>query len=98
MYIETSYPRLNREAARLISPQISNVDGNCLDFHFHMHGLNIRELAVYSQSHTGSRTLLWRQTGERGDAWYFASVPLNVPQDSNIKVNGETIGDIKAQI
>ena len=88
MYIETSYPRLNREAARLISPEISSADGNCLSFYYHMHGLNIRELLVYSQSHSGSRTLLWRQQGEQGNAWHFASVPLYVPRYSTIKVKG----------
>ena len=86
MYIETSYPRLNREAARLISPEISNADGNCLSFYFHMYGLNIRELSVYSQSHSGSRTLLWRQQGELGDVWHLGSVALYIPNDSTIKV------------
>lgn len=86
MYIETSYPRLNREAAHLISPQISKVDGNCLSFYFHMHGHNIRELAVYSQSLSGSRKILWRLNGEHGDAWKFASVPLDIPQDLTVKV------------
>ena len=86
MYIETSYPRLNREAAHLISPQISSADGNCLSFFYHMHGLNIRELAVYAQSVSGSRHVLWRLSGEFGDAWKFASVPINIPQDLTIKV------------
>jgi len=92
MYIETSYPRLNREVARLISPQISGADGNCLSFYFHMNGLNIRELAVYSQSSSGSRTILWRQQGELGNNWHFGSVPLHVPKDSTIKVKGESTG------
>lgn len=86
MYIETSYPRLNREAAHLISPQISTADGNCLSFYFHMYGLNIRGLAVYTQSLSGSRHLLWRLNGEHGDAWKFASVPLQIPKDQTIKV------------
>jgi len=51
-----------------------------------MNGLNIRELAVYSQSSSGSRTILWRQQGELGNNWHFGSVPLHVPKDSTIKV------------
>lgn len=86
MYIETSYPRLNREAARLISPEISNADGNCLSFYFHMHGHNIRQLSVYSQTHSGSRTLLWRKQRRLGNDWHFGSVSLNIPNDSTIKV------------
>jgi len=86
MYIETSYPRLNREAAHLISPQISAADGNCLSFFFHMYGLNIRELAVYEQTLSGSRRLLWRLNGEHEDAWKFASVPLRIPKGKAVKV------------
>ena len=86
MYIETSYPRLNREAARLISPEISKADGNCLSFYFHMHGHNIRQLSVYSQTHSGSRTLLWRKQGRLGNDWHFGSVSLNIPNDATIKV------------
>ena len=93
MYIETSYPRLNREAARLISPVISSADGNCLSFYYHMHGLNIRELLVYSQSHSGSRTLLWRRQEELENAWHMASVPLYVPKDTTTKVKGNSIYD-----
>jgi len=86
MYIETSSPRLNQEAAHLISPQISMSVGNCLSFYFHMHGLNIRELAVYVQTLSSSRRLLWRLNGEQGDAWKFASVPLRIPKKEVIKV------------
>lgn len=86
MYIETSSPRLNREAAHLISPQISRADGNCLSFYFHMYGLNIRELAVYVQTLSGSRHLLWRLNGEQGNDWKFASVPLRIPKKQAIKV------------
>ena len=86
MYIETSSPRLNREAAHLISPQISRADGNCLSFYFHMYGLNIRELAVYAQSLDDSRHLLWRLNGTHGDTWKFASVPLRIPKKEAIKV------------
>lgn len=90
MYIETSRPRLNREAARLISPSISAADGNCVRFYYHMKGLNIRELAVYSQFLNGSRTLLWRLQGEQGDTWKFASVRLKVPRQSTIKVTPDS--------
>ena len=93
MFIETSYPRLNRDAARLISPQISTTDGNCLSFFFHMKGLNIRELAVYFQSKSGSRTVVWRVQGDQGDAWQPAVVPLKFPEHSFIKVMEMYHGD-----
>ena len=86
MYIETSYPRLNREKARLISPHISAADGNCLSFYFHMKGLHIRELIVQAQSLSGSRKVLWRVKGDQGDAWHFAIVPLHIPRHSFIQV------------
>lgn len=87
MYIETSYPRLNRDEARLISPEITNADGNCLSFYFHMHGYHVRELSVYSQSHSGSRTLLWRKRqGKLGNDWHFGSVSLDIPADSTTQV------------
>lgn len=89
MYIETSYPRLNHDAARLISPQISTADGNCLSFYFHMKGLHVRELIVQAQSLSGSRKVLWRVKGVQGDAWHFASVPLHVARHSFIQVIGK---------
>ena len=87
MYIETSYPRLNREAAHLISPQISATDGNCLSFYFHLFGLNIRELSVYTQSLSGSRHLLWRLNGGHGNTWHAASVTLNITEGITLKVS-----------
>lgn len=86
MYIETSSPRLNQETAHLISPPISRADGNCLSFYYHMYGLNIRGLAVYLQTLSGSRHLLWRLNGEQGDDWRFASVLLRIPEKQAIKV------------
>jgi len=51
-----------------------------------MYGLNIRELAVYEQTLSGSRRLLWRLNGEHEDAWKFASVPLRIPKGKAVKV------------
>nr|XP_058941978.1 CUB and peptidase domain-containing protein 2-like isoform X2 [Pocillopora verrucosa] len=91
MYIETSSPRLNREAAHLVSPQISATDGNCLSFYFHMFGLNIRELSVYTQSISGSRHPLWRLNGDHGEAWHNAAIPLSIPKDLTFKIVFEGI-------
>ena len=75
-YIETSYPRLNRDAARLVSPKMSAADGDCFTFFYHMHGLNIRTLNIYTRQPQSPEQLVWRLEGEQGDAWKEGSLPL----------------------
>ncbi|XP_031550202.1 chymotrypsin-like elastase family member 2A [Actinia tenebrosa] len=86
IYIETSSPRLNKEEARLISPPISNTNGNCLAFYYSMYGLNVRTLNVYTQESSGSRTLRWSLTGDRGSHhWRFAKLALPSSR-SNLRI------------
>ncbi|KAK3746540.1 hypothetical protein QZH41_019864, partial [Actinostola sp. cb2023] len=86
MYIESSWPRMNKEAAVLVSPVISDTTGNCLAFFYHMNGLNIRSLKVYTQEASGSRTLRWSLSGDQESvAWSFATFALPLPR-TNIKV------------
>lgn len=87
-YIETSWPRLNREKARLLTPRLSSreINGNCLQFRYHMYGLNVRSLNVYAQEQSGAETMLWSLTGEKGKLWSAASVPLLIPDKKVLRV------------
>ncbi|XP_020916346.1 chymotrypsin-like elastase family member 2A [Exaiptasia diaphana] len=73
MYIETSWPRLSKENAVLVSPVLDK-SMNCLEFFYHMKGVNIMTLNVYTQEASGSRTLRWSLTGQQDSKWLHASI------------------------
>ncbi|XP_071965426.1 MAM and LDL-receptor class A domain-containing protein 1-like [Antedon mediterranea] len=80
MYIETSNPRIPFDAAELSSPLLpTSADSKCLQFWYHMHGKSIGSLEVYRVTPAiNEKMLLWSNTGDQGDNWKKAILPLNV--------------------
>ena len=81
MYIKTSSPRQLGDIARLVSPLHLNQGNsdrqNCrLDFWYHMYGVTIATLNVYSRSAgvDNTETLMWSLSGNQLDAWHLASI------------------------
>ncbi len=74
MYLETSYPKLNKDKARLVSPDL-DISSNCLEFYYHMFGDYVNTLNVYLRTGAGD-TLIWTLSKNQGDAWKKAQVPL----------------------
>ena len=61
------------EAARLVSPRIqSNGNATCMVFYYHLYGYSIGSLRVKVGHH-----VLWQLSGNQGNSWYKATVPLN---------------------
>jgi hypothetical protein len=83
VYIETSYPRLNHDKARLVSPDLDS-SSNCLEFYYHMLGDHVDTLNVYLRSNSGDE-LIWTLSKNQSDAWKKAQVPL-LSSDSQFQV------------
>lgn len=71
MYIESSYPQKENDKARLISPEyIASPSGSCVQFFYHMWGVNTGSLNVYLQNGEHIQdTPLWSLKGDQGNFW-----------------------------
>ena len=75
MYIESSYPRVRGDKARMLTLHATE-SHNCLTFIYHMNGSTIGRLNVYARGPDAQESLLWRIAGSQGDAWHSATVPI----------------------
>ena len=76
MYIESSFPRVKGDKARLKS-RLTVVTRNCLTFWYHMHGETTGRLNVYLRSHSnGAEALIWRLAGSHGNVWKKGEIPI----------------------
>ena len=77
LYIETSFPRQPGDKARVIF-KVFRV--NCLQFWYHMWGVDIGQLKVYYTTFQPSSVvphLAWHLQGNQEDAWKHAQVPFD---------------------
>ena len=71
-YIEASGRNMG-DVARLVTPHIqSNGNATCMVFYYHLYGHSIGSLRVK----VGDQ-VLWQLSGNQGNSWYKATVPLN---------------------
>ncbi|XP_051852799.1 MAM domain-containing glycosylphosphatidylinositol anchor protein 1 isoform X3 [Antechinus flavipes] len=80
MFIETSRPRELGDRARLVSP-LYNISAKlyCVSFFYHMYGKHIGSLnlLVRSRNKGALETHAWSLSGNRGNSWQQAHVPIN---------------------
>ncbi|XP_010847042.1 PREDICTED: MAM domain-containing glycosylphosphatidylinositol anchor protein 1 [Bison bison bison] len=80
MFIETSRPRELGDRARLVSP-LYNASAKfyCVSFFYHMYGKHIGSLnlLVRSRSKGALDTHAWSLSGNKGNVWQQAHVPIN---------------------
>ncbi|XP_065351077.1 MAM and LDL-receptor class A domain-containing protein 1-like [Cloeon dipterum] len=101
-YIDSSYPRRPGDVARLSSPEMdaTGVDTPlCLSFWTHMYGNGIGTLTILLMDvREGNERDIWTLSGEQGNAWYQAEVPVSSPNPFKIvivgKVGKNIMGDI----
>ncbi|KAL9953476.1 hypothetical protein ACROYT_G040898 [Oculina patagonica] len=71
MYIETSYPRVAGDNAKLVL----NVSGNgalsCLEFYYHMYGDTMGTLTVFS-----GKAVVFNTSGDHGPYWQKAEIDI----------------------
>ncbi len=83
IFIETSYPRVPNDTARIMSSNIPSTNGKCLQFWYHMYGDHVDNLTVYMK--TGSMmTPLWKKSGTQGNRWRHGV--LNIVSRSRFQV------------
>ena len=91
MYIEVSYPRIPLDKAWLISLMsiipTENQSHSCLNFFYHMYGDSIGSLTVQLHNINSSNIKnIWTLSGNKGNSWKFASVPLIFGQEYKVRV------------
>ncbi|XP_072046224.1 uncharacterized protein [Amphiura filiformis] len=80
IYLEASSPQIRNDSARLISPGATILPGhvyNCtVTFWYHMYGVHIGTLNVYSKpaDQEDLGILRWTRTDNHGDQWYLAEI------------------------
>ncbi|XP_047128245.1 MAM and LDL-receptor class A domain-containing protein 1 isoform X1 [Hydra vulgaris] len=75
IFIETSWPRVQNDTARLMSASIPATSKICLEFWYHMFGDHIGNLTVYTMVQNKS-TAVWTKSGTQGQKWKHAVIHL----------------------
>ncbi len=79
MYIETSYPRVAGDNAKLVL----NVSGNgalsCLEFYYHMYGDTMGTLTVFS-----GKAVVFNTSGDHGPYWQKAEIDIYLTKTVSI--------------
>ena len=75
MYIESSYPLVRGDKARMLTIHATE-SHNCLHFAYHMYGETTGRLNVYVRGPDTEESLLWRLGGNQGNSWKNAIVPI----------------------
>ena len=81
-----SYPRQRGDLSILESYYIVRV-ANCLRFSYFMSGEGIGRLNVYAVGQDEATSLLWRLSGNQGNGWKIAEVPIYAVQGYKVGKN-----------
>lgn len=91
MYIETSYPRVPGDVARLVSPTYTaSNEYSCLQFYYHQYGTDIGAFNVYKRDVGGSLipVKLFSSLGNRLDEWHVMEISILSSKPYNIIFEG----------
>ncbi|XP_072269512.1 MAM and LDL-receptor class A domain-containing protein 1 [Pyxicephalus adspersus] len=100
IFIESSFPQLPGQAAKLSGPLVSKWSRNCkLIFYFHMYGEGIGSLNVYQVTVSRQAVQHLNLTGDQGNFWQRKELKLQeLEEDFYVvfegKVGKDPIGDI----
>ena len=73
MYIETSWPRVAGDNAKLQFSVSGNGGLSCLEFYYHMYGDTVGTLTVFSGS-----GVVFNASGNHGNTWILANVTIHL--------------------
>ncbi|XP_060847650.1 MAM and LDL-receptor class A domain-containing protein 1-like isoform X1 [Rhopalosiphum padi] len=101
-FIDSSYPRRPGDMARMSSMEFDPTGPDtplCLRFWTHMYGNGIGTLTIsISDTREGEDRDIWSLTGEAGNSWYQAEVPVSSANPFKIiiiaKIGKNNLGDI----
>ncbi|NP_001297043.1 MAM and LDL-receptor class A domain-containing protein 1 precursor [Xenopus tropicalis] len=78
IFIESSFPHLPTQGAKISGPMISRWSKNCkLLFYFHMFGGGIGTLSVWQMTLSNKEILLLKLTGDQGNFWQKRELTLS---------------------
>lgn len=84
MFLESSYKQPDT-IARLVSPSYTKLSNSgCLTFWYHMWGQDIATLKVTLK--TSSESVIWTKTGNQGNQWLQASIPIDLSSSQTFQV------------
>ncbi|XP_041421793.1 MAM and LDL-receptor class A domain-containing protein 1 isoform X2 [Xenopus laevis] len=91
IFIESSFPHLPAQGAKISGPMISRWSKNCkLVFYFHMFGSGIGTLSVYQMTVSNKEILLLNLTGDQGNFWQKRELTLHsIEEDYYIEFHGK---------
>ena len=76
IYIETSYPRLPGDTARLQSPWMRGPQ--CMTLYYHMYGATMSCVVIYIKSQATNRLKpVWLRSRNQGDHWIQGKININ---------------------
>ncbi|XP_035678932.1 uncharacterized protein LOC118417473 [Branchiostoma floridae] len=78
IFIEASAPQDVGDIARLYSPAVTAASAMCLRFWYHMYGMHMGELHVYTRTDPAPEVLVFNRTGRQGDEWHQAEVEIDI--------------------
>jgi hypothetical protein len=89
LFMEASYPSRAGERALLESSVFLPTPsyGLCMDFWYHMYGSGMGQLNVYANV-SNATTLLWTQSGDKGDQWLNARVNIKSAKSFRVAIEG----------
>nr|XP_026692074.1 uncharacterized protein LOC104266090 isoform X2 [Ciona intestinalis] len=79
IYLEASNPRYPAQITRISSPTMRPTTTQCLQFYYHMHGVDIGALNVYIRSDNNPNDLgnpVWTKSGPQGNDWFLGRVSI----------------------
>ncbi|ELT93539.1 hypothetical protein CAPTEDRAFT_223854, partial [Capitella teleta] len=80
IFIETSDPRVPGDYGRIRTPNLNFLGRICVSFWYHMYGVHIGSLNVYSQSAGDGDNLLLSLIGEKGNIWKHQNISVFIDQ------------------
>eukprot|EP00112_Aurelia_sp_Birch-Aquarium-sp1_P014794 Seg3210.1 transcript_id=Seg3210.1/GoldUCD/mRNA.D3Y31 product="Zinc metalloproteinase nas-6" protein_id=Seg3210.1/GoldUCD/D3Y31 len=69
LFVETSSPAATGDKARIISKEMPATEGLCMSFWYHMYGVTMGSLRIFTQSTNGVKSMIWEQSGDLGNQW-----------------------------
>ncbi|KAM8967148.1 MAM and LDL-receptor class A domain-containing protein 1 [Pelodytes ibericus] len=98
--IESAYPHLPMQGAKLFGPQISRWSKSCkLIFYFHMFGEGIGSLTVCQVTLSNQERILLNLTGDQGNFWQRKELTLHkLEEDFYVTFEGRLGKDQKGDI
>ena len=64
--------------ARLQIPNLAHTGDVCVQFAYHMYGIDMGELSLFSNTVSGLKTIVWRKVGDQQNEWWTQEVDVTL--------------------